>query len=84
MQDWKESYAKAQKLVSELTLAEKVNITTGTGWSQGFCVGNTGPAIDPKTGKQRFPSLCLQDGPLGLRFADHGTYEQGPRCPFRC
>lgn len=30
-------------------------------------LGNTGsvPGV--------FPSLCLQDGPLGLRFADHAT-----------
>lgn len=27
-----------------------------------------GPAIHVK-----FPSLCLQDGPLGIRFADHST-----------
>ena len=46
----------------------KVNVTTGTGWSQNFCVGNTGPAT-----AVGFPSLCLQDGPLGLRFADHST-----------
>jgi beta-glucosidase-like glycosyl hydrolase len=45
-----------------------VNITTGTGWAMGPCVGNTGPV--PRLG---FPSLCLQDGPLGLRFADKIT-----------
>lgn len=32
----------------------------------GPCVGNTGPAE-----YVQFPSLCLQDGPLGLRFADN-------------
>ena len=25
-----------------MTLIEKVNITTGTGWQMGLCVGNTG------------------------------------------
>src|SRR5256714_1918789 len=34
----------------------------------GLCVGNTGPATSVG-----FPSLCLQDGPLGIRFADHST-----------
>ncbi|KAJ5822619.1 Glycoside hydrolase superfamily [Penicillium robsamsonii] len=65
---WKESYAKAQEMVREMTLTEKVNVTTGTGWQMGLCVGNTGPAELVK-----FPSLCLQDGPLGLRFAQNIT-----------
>ncbi|KAI5795683.1 glycoside hydrolase family 3 protein [Geopyxis carbonaria] len=65
---WAASYEKAAALVEKMSLLEKVNITTGTGWQQGLCVGNTGPA--PSVG---FPSLCLQDGPLGLRFADHAT-----------
>jgi hypothetical protein len=50
------------------SLMEKVNITTGTGWSQDLCVGNTAPAVSVG-----FPALCLQDGPLGLRFSDHST-----------
>ncbi|KAL7269224.1 hypothetical protein RUND412_008119 [Rhizina undulata] len=66
--NWEDSYKKAQKLVEKMSLVEKVNVTTGVGWAQGFCVGNTGPALDVG-----FPSLCLQDGPLGLRFADHAT-----------
>jgi beta-glucosidase len=65
---WKESYAKAAKMVKKMTLIEKVNVTTGTGWQMGLAVGNTGPA----TGVG-FPSLALQDGPLGLRFADNAT-----------
>ncbi|KAJ5778823.1 CAZyme family GH3 [Penicillium paradoxum] len=65
---WKESYIKAQKIVGKMSLLEKVNVTTGTGWQMGLCVGNTGPAELVK-----FPSLCLQDGPLGLRFAQNIT-----------
>ena len=65
---WKDSYAKASAMVSKMSLVEKVNITTGTGWATNLCVGNTGPA----TGVG-FPMLCLQDGPLGVRFADHAT-----------
>ncbi|OAA70341.1 Glycoside hydrolase, family 3 [Cordyceps fumosorosea ARSEF 2679] len=65
---WAESYAKAAKMVGSMTLAEKVNITTGTGWAMGLAVGNTGPAIHAG-----FPALALQDGPLGIRFADNST-----------
>lgn len=39
---WKESYSKAQGMVELMTLVEKVNVTTGTGWQMGLCVGNTG------------------------------------------
>ncbi|GME24132.1 putative beta-glucosidase 1 precursor protein [Neofusicoccum parvum] len=65
---WEESYRRAALLVGNMTLVEKVNVTTGVGWMMGLCVGNTGP-VD----RLGFPSLCLQDGPLGLRFADHAT-----------
>jgi hypothetical protein len=30
--DWAEAYAKAEELVANMTLAEKTNITTGTGY----------------------------------------------------
>ncbi|OAX79896.1 hypothetical protein ACJ72_05783 [Emergomyces africanus] len=66
VRSWAGSYEKAQALVSRMSLAEKVNITTGIGWQMGLCVGNTGPATSVG-----FPSLCLQDGPLGIRFADN-------------
>ncbi|KFY22088.1 hypothetical protein V493_06857 [Pseudogymnoascus sp. VKM F-4281 (FW-2241)] len=65
---WKESYAKAAKLVEKMTLPEKVNISTGVGWQMGLAVGNTAPATHVG-----FPSLALQDGPLGIRFADNAT-----------
>ncbi|KAI9696694.1 MAG: hypothetical protein M1820_008068, partial [Bogoriella megaspora] len=65
---WPDSYRKAATLVKQMTLAEKVNVTTGVGWSMEMCVGNTGSVP-----RLSFPSLCLQDGPLGLRFADHAT-----------
>ncbi|KAK6537809.1 hypothetical protein TWF694_010714 [Orbilia ellipsospora] len=68
VRSWEDSYKKAHQLVSKMTLAEKVNITTGTGWQMDFCVGNTGPAKFVG-----FPALCYQDGPLGLRFADNAT-----------
>ena len=68
LEAWKESYEKASVMVGKMTLVEKVNITTGTGWATNLCVGNTGPAA-----QAGFPMLCLQDGPLGIRFADNAT-----------
>lgn len=65
---WSSSYAKAAAMVEKMSLVSKVNITSGTGWMMGLAVGNTGPANDVG-----FPGLALQDGPLGIRFADHAT-----------
>ncbi|KAK3337673.1 glycoside hydrolase family 3 protein [Cercophora scortea] len=65
---WAESYKKAAKMVDKMTLAEKVNVTTGTGWQMGLSVGTNGPAVHVG-----FPQLQLQDGPLGIRFADNIT-----------
>jgi hypothetical protein len=36
------------------------------GWENGRCVGNIAPIGD-------FPGLCLEDAPLGVRFADFAT-----------
>ncbi|KAI7881482.1 hypothetical protein K492DRAFT_128866 [Lichtheimia hyalospora FSU 10163] len=60
---WDEAYTKAKKLVSQMSLEERVNITTGTGNEQGPCEGNTAAASN------LFPALCLNDGPTGLRRA---------------
>ncbi|KAI1320321.1 glycoside hydrolase family 3 protein [Xylariaceae sp. FL0255] len=65
---WAESYKKASEMVANMTLPEKVNITTGTGWQMGPAVGNTGPAVNVG-----FPSLALHDGPLGIRFTENAT-----------
>lgn len=65
---WQEAYDKARAIVEQLTVTEKVNLTTGTGWGSGPCVGNTGSV--PRLG---IPSFCLQDGPMGVRFTDFIT-----------
>ncbi|KAK0643033.1 glycosyl hydrolase family 3 N terminal domain-containing protein [Cercophora newfieldiana] len=68
---WKDSYAKAQALVSQMTLAEKTNITGGAGIYMGEhipCVGNTGSAL-----RLGFPQLCLQDSALGVASTDNIT-----------
>lgn len=65
---WAAAYAKAQKVVANMTLAEKVNLTTGTGELMGPCVGNTGSAL-----RFGIPSLCLQDSALGIGATDNIT-----------
>lgn len=65
---WAEAYAKAQAFVKQLTLLEKVNLTTGVGWESEACVGNTGSI--PRLG---FRSLCMQDSPLGVRDTDYNS-----------
>ena len=65
---WDDAYTKARALVGQMALDQKVGMVTGMGWSSAQCVGNTYPIQDPY-----FPSLCLQDGPLGIRFSDNTT-----------
>lgn len=66
--DWAGAYEKARRFVSQLTLTEKVNLTTGVGWEGEKCVGNNG-AIPRLT----FNAMCLEDSPLGVRFADFAS-----------
>ncbi|KAK3384977.1 glycoside hydrolase family 3 protein [Podospora didyma] len=65
---WDDAYAKAKAFVRGLTLVEKVNLTTGTGWEADRCIGMTGSI--PRLG---FRAFCLQDGPLGIRYTDHNS-----------
>jgi len=67
-QSWTASYAKAQAVVANMTLAEKVNLTTGTGLLMGPCIGNTGSAL-----RFGIPNLCLQDSALGIAATDNVT-----------
>ncbi|KAK1148089.1 hypothetical protein N8T08_010727 [Aspergillus melleus] len=66
--NWDQAYAQAKTALEKLSRSEKVGIVTGVTWEGGPCVGNTyAPnSID-------YPSLCLQDGPLGIRFANPVT-----------
>lgn len=66
--DWTAAYSKASASLAKLSLQDKIDIVTGIGWNKGPCVGNT-KAI-PSIG---YPELCLQDSPLGLRFATDVT-----------
>lgn len=51
---------QARALIADWTIEQKANVTTGTGWQAGRCVGNIG--AQPDIG---FPNgLCLQDSPM--------------------
>ncbi|KAI9727632.1 MAG: hypothetical protein M1828_005860 [Chrysothrix sp. TS-e1954] len=65
---WTDAYNRAQALVRQMTLVEKVNITTGVGWELERCVGQTGGA--PRLG---FRSMCMQDSPVGIRDTDFNS-----------
>ncbi|KAI0067906.1 beta-glucosidase [Artomyces pyxidatus] len=56
---------QATAAVAKLSLTDKVNLATGIGWQKGNCVGNT-----PPISSINFPGLCLEDSPLGVRYAD--------------
>ncbi|KAL3478556.1 glycosyl hydrolase family 3 N terminal domain-containing protein [Aspergillus californicus] len=66
--EWSEAYSRAVDIVSQMTLDEKVNITSGTGWQLEMCVGQTGSV--PRLGLK---SMCLQDSPLGIRLSDYNS-----------
>jgi len=65
--DWTDAVQKAQKFVAQLTLPEKVNLTTGIDIF-GRCVGNTGTIP-----RLNFNGFCLEDSPLGVRFGDFAS-----------
>ncbi|CAO1633121.1 unnamed protein product [Sympodiomycopsis kandeliae] len=54
------SWSTAASLVSQMTLEEKVNLTTGIHGS--LCVGQTG-----SVSRLNVTSICLADGPTGVR-----------------
>lgn len=66
---WEDAYKKADSLVGQMSTKQKVDIATGMGWQSGGCMGNTFGTEDPY-----FPSLCLQDSPLGIRFVSLDIY----------
>lgn len=68
MGKWAAAHEKTRTFVSQLTLEEKVNLTTGSGWKMERYVGNAGSI--PRLG---FQALCLQDSPTGVRMTDYNT-----------
>ena len=61
---WEEAYKKAKKFLKDFTLDEKIMLLYSTENLMGKCVGS----IDPNK-ERKFPGICLQDGPAGVRFA---------------
>ena len=66
--DWDAAYTTASAALQKLDQTAKVGIVTGVTWEGGPCVGNTYKATSIN-----FPSLCLQDSPLGIRNANPVT-----------
>ncbi|KAF8526195.1 glycoside hydrolase family 3 protein [Hysterangium stoloniferum] len=68
---WSESVQLADQLVSSLTLGEKVGILTGQGIFTAHCIGNT-HAVNRSlpNAPNGVPSICLNDGPSGVRAVD--------------
>jgi hypothetical protein len=60
--------ALATTAIANLSLSDKVGIVTGVGEFSSRCVGNTG---NVSTGT--IPSLCLNDGPAGVRAVKNVT-----------
>ncbi|KAK8049213.1 glycosyl hydrolase family 3 N terminal domain-containing protein [Apiospora phragmitis] len=56
---WTDAYARAQAIVAQATLEEKLNVTHGFA---GQCVGNTGSIA-----RLGVPALCFSDAPDGIR-----------------
>jgi beta-glucosidase len=68
---WKKSIVSGTELrrKAEIVLLTcLLPVTTGVGWQSEKCVGNVGEI--PRLG---FRALCLQDSPLGIRFADFAS-----------
>ncbi|KAH8649701.1 beta-D-glucoside glucohydrolase [Tricladium varicosporioides] len=66
--DWATAYTKARATIEKLSQADKVGMVSGVGWQKGPCVGNT-----EKVDSIGYPALCLQDGPLGVRYPQNVT-----------
>ena len=70
--NWSAAYAKARAFVCNLTITEKVNLTTqtGTGASYTYSLG-----IIPRVG---FRGLALDDSPTGVRSTDYSSAFTAP------
>ncbi|CAP61089.1 uncharacterized protein PODANS_3_590 [Podospora anserina S mat+] len=67
-QAWAAAHSQAAATLARMSQQDKINMVTGIGWDRGPCVGNTA-AIS----SINYPQICLQDGPLGIRFGTGTT-----------
>ncbi|KAJ8082008.1 hypothetical protein PM082_007854 [Marasmius tenuissimus] len=73
---WDESVSIAQETVSQMTLDEKVGLVTGHGINSSTCGGNVTPpnrSFMVSGLNITIPSLCLNDGPAGIRGVQNVT-----------
>ncbi|TFK51081.1 beta-glucosidase [Heliocybe sulcata] len=71
--EWDGAYAKAEAAVANLSLSDKVVLTSGKGFFFSSCTGSIG-SID----KINFPGICLQDSALGVRSTqDNSAFPAG-------
>jgi beta-glucosidase len=63
-ESWRDAYKKANKFLKKFSLDEKVMLLYSTENLLGKCVGS----IDANKNR-KFPGICLQDGPAGVRFS---------------
>ncbi|KAL7782667.1 glycoside hydrolase family 3 protein [Trichoderma ceciliae] len=61
---WSHAYRRAEKLVRQMTLEERANITRGFR-SDNICAGNTGSVP-----RLRWPGMCVHDAGNGVRATD--------------
>ncbi|KAH6612802.1 glycoside hydrolase family 3 protein [Chaetomium sp. MPI-SDFR-AT-0129] len=65
---WAAAHSSAAASLAKMSLQDKVSVVSGIGWDKGPCVGNTAPVSSIN-----YPQICLQDGPLGIRFGTGST-----------
>ncbi|KAJ3074182.1 hypothetical protein HDU98_011934 [Podochytrium sp. JEL0797] len=65
---WNGAIKRATRAAASLTREEKEDLVMGTGWRGGPCTGHILPL--PKIA---FHGLCLQDSPMGVRYAANVT-----------
>ncbi|KAM4056015.1 fibronectin type III-like domain-containing protein [Hirsutella rhossiliensis] len=62
---WADAYSKARRLVGQMTVEEKANVTRGFARSDNVCAGNSGSVP-----RLRWPGMCLHDAANGVRATD--------------
>ncbi|KAK3688775.1 glycosyl hydrolase family 3 N terminal domain-containing protein [Podospora appendiculata] len=65
---WAAAHSSASAALAKMSQSDKIAVVTGIGWNKGLCVGNTAAV-----GSINYPSMCIQDGPLGVRFGTGTT-----------
>lgn len=62
---WADAYGKARRLVRQMTVEERANVTRGFASRDNVCAGNSGSVP-----RLRWPGMCLHDAANGVRATD--------------